>query len=62
MTEANKLADRINRALPRVKKGGLRFRGEWFGRPSDNCHFLERCDAENDLLRLYFNENDTLSV
>jgi hypothetical protein len=61
--EAKLLAERINNALPHVRSGTLRFWGEWFGRPHDNCHVLLRCDAEQDhLLQLYFNQGETLSV
>jgi hypothetical protein len=34
----------------------------WFGRPYDNWHRLVGCDAEHDLLRVHFNEGETLSV
>lgn len=62
MSDAEQLADRIGKALPRVKSGTLRFWGEWFGRPKDNWHQMVRCDAQQDVLRLYFNEGETLSV
>jgi hypothetical protein len=62
MTEAEQLAERISRALPRVKSGTLRFWGQWFGRPHDNWHRLVGCDADGDRLRLHFNGGETLSV
>lgn len=62
MNETQKIADRIRQALPNVKSGTLRFWGEWFGKPYDNWHQLVRCEAEQNLLRLAFNENETLSV
>ena len=62
MTEAEQLAARISEAIPNVKRGTLRFWGQWFGRPYDNVHTLVRCDAEENILRLYFNEGEVLSV
>jgi hypothetical protein len=56
------LAHRIRTRLPRVKSGTLRFWGEWFGRPYDNVHCLVRCETEDKILRLYFNEDEVLSV
>jgi hypothetical protein len=62
VSDAEQLADRISKALPHVKSGTLRFWGEWFGQPHDNCQTLLRCAAQEDILRLYFNEGETLSV
>jgi hypothetical protein len=62
MSDVEQLADRIRKALPEVKKGTLRFWGVWFGRPYDNWHTLLRCDAAQHVLRLYFNEDEVLSV
>jgi hypothetical protein len=42
--------------------GSLRFWGEWFGRPYDNCHTLVSCRAEEDVLRLSFDQGETLST
>jgi hypothetical protein len=62
MNEVEQLADRIRRVLPDVKKGTLRFWGIWFGRPHDNCHTLVKCDTEREVLRLYFDQGEILSV
>jgi len=62
VSEAEKLADRIRRALPNVKIGSLRFWGHWFGRPYDAWHQITRCEAEDNLLRIFFNEDEVLSV
>src|SRR5580704_161436 len=62
MSETEKFADRIRQALPNVKSGTLRFWGEWFGKPYDNWHQLVRCEAKPDVLRLFFNEDEILSV
>jgi hypothetical protein len=62
MNELEKLAERIQRKLPKIKSGTLRFWGEWFGRPYDNWHQLVRCEVEQNVLRLVFNEQEILSV
>lgn len=62
MNETEQITQSINKALPRIKRGTLRFWGEWFGRPYDNCHTLIRCENEDNLLKLHFNENETLFV
>src|SRR2546429_6618660 len=62
MNEAENMAELVRRALPKVRAGSLRFWGEWFGKPYDNRHVLKRCDAEGNLLRLFFEENEKLLV
>ena len=62
MNETEQIAQSINKDLPRIKRGTLRFLGEWFGRPYDNYHTLIRCENEGNLLKLHFNENETLFV
>ena len=62
MSEAQQLAMQITRALPRIKTGALRFWGQWFGRPYDNSHRIVRCDAELDIIRIHFDEAETLTV
>lgn len=36
--------------------------GEWFGRPYDNIHQMTACAADNDILRIHFNEDEVLSL
>jgi len=60
--EAQDIAERIAKALPHVKRGTLRFWGAWFGRPNDNVHTLRMCDGTQNILRLYFDEGEVLSV
>lgn len=36
--------------------------GVWFGRPYDNLHAVVGCEAKNDLLSIYFNEEEVLKV
>lgn len=62
MEEANEIAERINNLLPRIKKGTLRFFGQWFGRPYDNVHTIESAGAKDNFLILIFNEKETLFV
>jgi hypothetical protein len=62
MEEANEIVLRINNLLPRVKKGTLRFFGEWFGRPYDNVHSIESAEAKDHRLILTLNEKETLSI
>jgi hypothetical protein len=62
MTEAQQMVAHINSCLPNVKAGALCFWGEWFGRPYDNIHQIVSCEAEGEVLKLHFNENETLCV
>jgi hypothetical protein len=59
MTPAQKMAQAINRALPRLH-GSLQIFGEWFGRPGDNNH--STVAAEGDENRLTFDDDETLDV
>jgi hypothetical protein len=56
MVLPQEIAKDITEILPHVKRGILRFWGKWFGRPFDNYHWLVACDANDDCLRLRFNE------
>jgi hypothetical protein len=62
MNEAARIAEQIQKALPGVKSGTLRFWGVWFGRPHDNIHAVLECEAKDDVLRIRFNEDEVLSV
>jgi hypothetical protein len=62
MAPPQEIAKDISAILPHVKRGALRFWGEWFGRPFDNYHWLVACDATDDCLRLRFNEDEILAV
>lgn len=61
MTEAEDIAGRIKNLASQMR-GTLRFWGQWFGRPYDNCHQLAECEAAGDVLRLTFDEGETLCV
>jgi hypothetical protein len=62
VTEAEEVAKQIRSALPTLKSGTLRFWGQWFGRPFDNLHSVVGCNAQGELLQVFFNEGETLSV
>jgi len=62
IAQTKEIADAIRRALPHVKSGSLRVWGCRFGRPHDNCHAPVWCEAEDDCLRVRFNEGEILSV
>jgi hypothetical protein len=62
MDELEAIERRIRRALPNVPAGTLRIWGQWFGRPYDNLHFLQRTEIADGALRLYFDGGEALSV
>jgi len=62
VTEAEGIADRIQELLPAVKRGTLRFWGQWFGRPSDNVHSVVGCAAAGDRLEVRFDQKERLVV
>jgi hypothetical protein len=62
MSPAQQMAQTITRALPRLKHGSLKFFGEWFGRPWDNNHSIVAAQADENLLRLTFDDDETLDV
>ena len=61
-SDAKAICERLTALIPRAKAGTLRFWGQWFGRPMDNLHRIIRCEADGDVLRLWFNEGEMLSV
>jgi hypothetical protein len=61
MTEAEWIAGRLVPSHAQIG-GTLRFWGQWFGKAYDNCHRLVRYEAEGDLLKFHFDENETLSL
>jgi hypothetical protein len=62
MNESARIAEQIRGMLPGVKHGTLRFWGVWFGRPRDNVHGLLECEAQDDTLRMRFNEDEGLTI
>jgi hypothetical protein len=62
MTDAEQIAYRIRRGLPHIKRGTLRFWGNWFGRPYDNYHEIVDCSADGDILCVRFNDGEVLWV
>lgn len=47
-----------------LKTGTLRFWGEWFGRPMDNCHKISKVqfNPHDYILTITFNEGETLTI
>lgn len=62
MTDAERIAKLIQDGLPTLKKGTLRFWGQWFGRPHDNFHVITGAVAEGDELEVRFNAGETLRI
>jgi hypothetical protein len=62
MKEADEIAEHINNLLPDVISGTLRFFGEWFGRPYDNCHTIKAASTKDECLIITFDEKETLSI
>jgi len=62
ITDAEKISEEIQRSLPNVKCGTLRFWGVWFGRPNDNIHKIVSCECKPDVLRLHFDGHERLTV
>jgi hypothetical protein len=62
MNKAEKICDEIQKALPKISPGTLRFWGVWFGRPSDNAHRIAASEHDRGVLRLRFNEDEQLTV
>jgi hypothetical protein len=62
MNDVEIMGERIRELLPNVKGGSLRFWGVWFGKPHDNFHTLLRCETTENILKLFFDRGETLSV
>ena len=47
-----------------LKQGSLRFWGDWFGRPLDNCHRAVKVDYDKyeDILIIYFDNEEKCTV
>lgn len=56
------IADEIMELEPVKRSGTLRTFGCWFGRPMDNCHQAESAKFDGEVLRIMFNEGETLEV
>jgi hypothetical protein len=52
----------IRSAISVLPRDSLRFFGEWFGGRRDNAHRLTGVTAADDVLRLSFNNGETLTV
>ena len=45
-----------------TKKGSFRFWGDWFGRPLDNLHKPMKCSVDKDILTVWFEDGEKLTV
>lgn len=61
MTKTEKIAREINVFVLKLY-GSVKFYGDWFGRPMDNCHIITGARAEGDCLTIRFKEDETLKV
>jgi len=55
-------ADEIMALEPIMRKGTLRTFGCWFGSPRDNYHQVESAEFDGEVLKIMFNEGETLEV
>jgi len=62
MTEATRIADLIQNALPNLKSGALRLWGQWFGRPYDNIHTITGASSRDELLEVRFDNGEVLRI
>ncbi len=49
-TEAGRIAEQIRQALADLKRGSLKFFGDWFGRSYDNVHTIVGAASEGNCL------------
>lgn len=45
-----------------IKKGSFRFWGDWFGRSLDNLHKPIKCEVDKDILTVFFEDGEKLTV
>lgn len=64
MTEDKTIINLMKNNISGLKKGTLRFLGEWFGRPMDNYHIIVdvQFNQQGNTLMIKFNEGETLTV
>ena len=62
MSDAARIADQIRQGLPTLKRGTLRFWGQWFGRPYDNIHTITGASSDRDALVVNFDNGETLLI
>jgi hypothetical protein len=62
VNEAMRMSERIQRALPHVKRGTPRFWGVWFGRPYDSDYRTISSEHNQGVLRLHFQGDERLTI
>lgn len=45
-----------------VNSGTLRFFGDWFGRPMDNCHVVNKIEYNQNQIIMHFEDNHVLTI
>ncbi len=53
---------KIQNSQKTIKSGTLRFFGDWFGRPMDNCHEVTRIEFIENELVIEFCNNSLVSI
>lgn len=64
LNEGKKIIERMKDNVSDIKKGTLRFWGDWFGRPMDNYHIIVNVQFNplENILILMFNDGEILTV
>lgn len=62
MDEIQRICNEIQRTLPSIKPGTMRFWGAWFGRPYDGFHQITGCEQQQDALKIRFKQSEQLTV
>lgn len=62
MEEVQRICDEIQRALPSIKPGTMRFWGSWFGRPYDGFHQITGCEQQDGVLKIRFKQHEQLKI
>ncbi len=62
MTDEKNIAERFMALDPKVRGGCLRTFGCWFGRPMDNRHRSVSASFDGVVLRILFDDDETLEV
>lgn len=64
MNDDKIIIDLMKKNISCLKKGTLKFWGEWFGRLMDNYHIIVNVqfNAQENILTFTFNESETLTI
>jgi len=64
MNDNGSVIEKLKADINNIKMGSLKFWGEWFGRPMDNCYRITRIDfyGEENKLEFSFDAGEKLTV